>query len=135
MTKPVEMKPINKHMIKAAIDWVLESLCTPHLVVNSTYPSTVVPQQFVKDNQILLNINPSAIQDYNYEDDMISFVARFQGKTENIYIPTGAVLGITAPESGAFLPLPVMQPPEEDPVQAKSDETDDKPNNGGLRLV
>ena len=60
----------------------------------------MVPEQFVSDGQIVLNINASAVQNLSLAEDSVSFNARFGGVPMNVYVPMVAVMAIYAKESG-----------------------------------
>ena len=62
-----------------------------------------MPQQFVKDGQIVLNLAPHAVHQLQMSNESISFSARFGGVSKDIYIPISAVLGIYARENGQGL--------------------------------
>lgn len=76
---------------------------TPYLLVDATRPNTMVPEQFIKDGQIVLNIVPHAVHALHMSNDAISFSARFGGVSRDIYVPMAAVLGIYARENGQGL--------------------------------
>jgi stringent starvation protein B len=59
-----------------------------------------VPQQFVQDGQIILNVSPSAVQGLHMDDEGVSFSARFGGTPHQIFAPMPAILGIYARENG-----------------------------------
>ena len=48
-------------MIRAIYEWVVDNDCTPYILVNAMMEGVEVPQQFVQDGQIVLNISPSAV--------------------------------------------------------------------------
>ena len=50
-------------LVRALYDWILENDCTPYILVNAYADGVEVPQEHVKDGQIVLNISPSAVQD------------------------------------------------------------------------
>ena len=47
----------------------------------------MVPQQFVKDGQIVLNISPGAVMDLNISNDAVAFNGRFGGVATDVYVP------------------------------------------------
>ncbi|MEK5746028.1 ClpXP protease specificity-enhancing factor SspB, partial [Acinetobacter variabilis] len=73
---------------------------TPYLFVDATRPNTMVPEQFIKDGQIILNIVPHAVHALHMSNDAITFSGRFGGVSRDIYVPRAAVLGIYARENG-----------------------------------
>ncbi|WP_293268631.1 ClpXP protease specificity-enhancing factor [Neptunomonas sp.] len=95
------MKPSRPYLIKALQEWLLDNDCTPHLAVDVAVKGVMVPEQFISDGQIVLNISPSAIQDFLLDDEAISFNARFGGVPMNVYVPMSAVLAVYARENGA----------------------------------
>ncbi len=97
----INMMTSNRpYFIRALYEWILDNDCTPYIVVDATLPYVDVPQQFVHDGKIILNILPSAIHNLDLGDDWITFSARFSGVPQNINIPIGAVIAIYAQENG-----------------------------------
>ncbi|MCE9632743.1 MAG: ClpXP protease specificity-enhancing factor [Methylophilales bacterium] len=96
MSEPTSTKP---YMIRAIYEWCVDNGLTPHLMV-LVDGGTRVPMGFVKDGEIVFNINYSAIKGLQMENDAITFSARFNGVPQNIYIPINAVKGIFARENG-----------------------------------
>ncbi len=95
------MMTSNKpYFIRALYQWILDNNCTPYIMVDATLPFVDVPQQFVHDGKIILNILPSATHNLNLGDDWITFSARFSGIPQNINIPIGAIAAIYAQENG-----------------------------------
>ncbi len=88
------------YFIRALYEWILDNNCTPYIVVDATLPFVEVPQQFVSEGRIILNILPSATQNLYLGDEWITFSARFSGISEEINIPIGAVVAIYAQENG-----------------------------------
>ena len=118
------------YMVRAVYDWVLDNACTPHLVLVAEYPGTEVPQDFVRDGQLTLNISPSAVRDLNIGNESVTFNARFGGMPMDIVVPIGAVVAVFAKENGQGMGFEV-EPPE-DPIEPDDNSGDKKP---GLRVV
>lgn len=96
------MMSSNKpYLIRAFYDWIVDNECSPYLVVDTTRPGVDVPEEFISDGQIVLNIKPSAVQSLQLSNDVITFYARFSGQPHSIYVPTSAVTAIYARENGA----------------------------------
>ena len=100
------MTSTRPYLIRAINEWACENNLTPHLLVNALAEGVVVPTQFVKDGQIVLNINPSAVQSIELGNEWILFSARFSGKAMNIEVPVHAVLAIYARENGQGIFFP-----------------------------
>jgi len=88
------------YMIRAMHEWCTDNGYTPHLVVKVD-GNTLVPRSHVKDGQITLNINTLATNRLSLGNEFIDFQARFNGKTEDIFVPVAAVTAIYARETGA----------------------------------
>lgn len=96
----MSMTPSRPYLLRAIYDWLLDNGMTPHLLVDVEVEGVVVPMQYAQDGRIILNLNPSAIQNLVLDNDEVLFNARFGGTPFNIYIPMQAVLGIYAKENG-----------------------------------
>ena len=94
------------YLLRGMHEWILDNGCTPYLVLDATVDSTFVPEEHVKEGQIVLNISPSAVRDLQIEQDFLSFDGRFQGVAMEIYAPINAVLGIVARENGEGMWFP-----------------------------
>ena len=112
--------------MRAMIDWIVDNQCTPHIIVNAFAEGASVPQEFVKDGQIVLNVAPRAIQQFTMDNEGISFNARFGGVPRDVYAPMDSILGIVARENGKGM----MFPPEESPPGG-----DDDPGAGKRNLT
>ena len=77
-----------------------------------------MPQQFVKDNQIVLNISPDAVVDLSISNQAVAFNGRFGGVATDVFVPVSAVVGIYARENGqgmVFDPEETSSPPDDTP--------------------
>lgn len=96
MSDLISTKP---YMVRAIHEWCIDNHLTPHLLV-VVDALTKVPMAFVKDGEIVLNLNYSATKDLHFTNETITFSARFGGMPNNLFIPMGAVKGIYARENG-----------------------------------
>lgn len=94
-----ELLSTKPYFLRALHEWCTDNGLTPHLLV-AVDAQTRVPMAFVKDGEIVLNLNYSATKDLHIGADAITFSARFSGVSNNLYIPVGAVKGIFARENG-----------------------------------
>lgn len=94
------------YLIRAIYEWLLDNELTPHLLVDANADGVEVPQEFVEDGRIVLNINPTAVGQLQLGNDLISFNARFGGRETSLLIPPDAVLGIYARENGRGMLFP-----------------------------
>ena len=106
------LTPSRPYLLRAFYEWLLDNELTPHLLVNAGLPHTLVPQQYVKDGQIVLNIAPQAVVGLQMDNDAVSFSARFGGSPFQVYVPMAAVVSVQARENGAgtfFPPEPAYE--------------------------
>lgn len=103
MSEQTTFTPTRPYLARAIYEWICDNQLTPYLLVDAIQPYTEVPQQFVKDGQIVLNLAPHAVHQLQMSNESISFSARFGGVSKDIYIPISAVLGIYARENGQGL--------------------------------
>ncbi len=110
------MTPSRPYIIRAIYEWIVDNDCTPHLLVNANREDVVVPQQYVSDGQIVLNVSPTAVVSLQMGNDAITFNGRFGGQPVDVYVPVAAVLGIYARENGqgmVFESDPEPEPPQQ----------------------
>ena len=88
------------YMIRALHEWILDNNFTPYILVNAFTEGVEVPQDYVKDDQIVLNISPQAIKTLNISDAAIEFEGRFGGIPTKVYAPMHAIMSIYARENG-----------------------------------
>lgn len=89
------------YLLRAFYEWIVDNDLTPYIVVDATRPMVEVPQEFVKDGQIVLNISPSACVNFMLNNDGLSFQARFGGQPRRLSMPCHAIMAIYARENGA----------------------------------
>lgn len=94
------MTPLKPYLIRSIYEWIVDNDLTPHLLVDATHPAALVPEAFVEDGKIVLNVRPAAIQNLHLGDEDIEFNARFSGRPLHIIAPVAAVLAIYAKENG-----------------------------------
>jgi stringent starvation protein B len=120
MSELISTKP---YMIRAIHEWCVDNGLTPHLLV-AVNAQCRVPMAFVKDGEIVLNLNYAATKDLHIDNDAIVFSARFSGVSQNLYVPMGAVKGIFARENAQGMFFETSLEPVT--VQNRSDETPQK---------
>lgn len=126
------------YLLRALYEWCLDNEQTPHIAawVNE---HTRVPMQYVRDNEIVLNIGPSASPNVHIDNEWINFSARFGGVAHEIWIPVGHIISIFARESGEGMGFDVepWQPATEStpPAQKPTEPTDTPTKKKGLKLV
>ena len=120
--------PSNKpYLIRALHQWCTDFGFTPFIAV-FVDARVEVPMEFVKNDEIVLNLSLEACHQLQLENDWISFQARFGGVPRKIMVPVSNVLAIYARENGQGMSFPF------DPAQARdlhiagsADSTPEKP--------
>ena len=107
-----EMTSNRPNLIRAIHEWICDNGLTTHLAVNASFPGVEVPQDFVQDGQIVLNIAPRAVTQFVADNDEIAFSARFGGMPMTIRVPVNAVVAIFARENGQGMAFDPVDPPE-----------------------
>jgi len=87
------------YLIRAFYEWIVDSGCTPFLVINANYPRCKVPLEHVENGEITLNISPAAIRDLKITNELVEFRASFSGVVHFISASVKAVLAIYAQEN------------------------------------
>lgn len=106
---PAHMKMTSNrpYLIRAFYDWIVDNQCTPYMVVDAYYPGVEVPQEYVNDGQIVLNVAPRAVAAFVMNNDEVAFSTRFGGVPSSIRLPIHSITGIYARENGQGM---VFQP-------------------------
>lgn len=96
----MELPSTKPYLLRAIWEWCCDNGFTPYLsvVVDSR---TRVPQEFVRDGQIVLNLGPDATNRLQIGNEFIEFQARFGGVARELSIPIGQVDAIYARENNA----------------------------------
>lgn len=71
------LTPNRPYLLRAYYDWLMDNQLTPHVVVDAFVKGTQVPQQYVKDGQIVLNIAAGAVGNLQIGNEFVEFNARF----------------------------------------------------------
>ncbi|MBA5248818.1 MAG: ClpXP protease specificity-enhancing factor [Gammaproteobacteria bacterium] len=94
------MNSVAPYLMRAYHQWMEDSGLTPHILVDCSKSDIIVPEQFIQQGKIVLNIATQATSNLVINNKSISFKARFDGKSQDIYVPISAVLTIYAAENG-----------------------------------
>ena len=94
------------YLIRALYEWCTDNGLTPYVAV-SVDDSVHVPREYVKNNEIVLNISFDATSSLNLSNDFIEFKARFAGSSRDIMVPMERVIAIYARENGQGMAFPM----------------------------
>lgn len=91
------------YLLRAFYQWILDSECTPILVIDATNPRCKIPRDYVEGGEIVFNISPVAVRDLKMTNELIEFKASFSGVIHIISTSVKAILAIYAEENGEGL--------------------------------
>jgi len=94
------------YLIRALHDWCTDNGFTPYLAVYVDQ-SVQVPREYVKNNEIVLNVSFEASSALQLGNEFIEFKARFGGVARDICVPVDHVIAIYARENGQGMAFPV----------------------------
>ena len=88
------------YLIRAFNEWIVDSVCTPIIVIDALHPRSKVPKDYIENGQVVFNISPDAIRDLKIMNESVEFKASFSGVVHIIFAPMSAILAIYAEENG-----------------------------------
>lgn len=94
------MTSSRPYLVRAIYEWLIDNNLTPYIMVDATRDQVEVPQQFVEEGRIVLNVSPQAVGGLVMNNHALEFDARFSGIAHHIYVPIGAITAIYAFENG-----------------------------------
>ena len=95
------MMPRRPYLLRAFYEWIVDNELTPHLVVDATMNGVRVPEDFVQDGQIVLNVAPHSVGNLEMGNEAVTFNARFGGRPHSLILPLYSIQAIYARENGA----------------------------------
>ncbi|MEK8049973.1 ClpXP protease specificity-enhancing factor [Ideonella sp. DXS22W] len=138
MSKPVgpeeQGSSTRPYLIRALHEWCVDNGFTPYVAVYVS-AGVQVPMEYVKNNEIVLNIGVDATSGLELGNEYISFKARFGGVARDIIVPVDHVVAIYARENGQGMAFPVPTPGEGTTAVAPADAQPAESSRAGLRLA
>jgi stringent starvation protein B len=135
MTKPAHPQTqgtsTRPYLIRALHDWCTDNGYTPYVAV-FVDPLVQVPMEYVKNNEIVLNVGFEATSGLKLGNETIEFKARFGGLPREIVVPVDHVVAIYARENGQGMAFPV---PTESGIDAGAADGTSETGGRGLRLA
>jgi stringent starvation protein B len=128
-------RPRRPYLVRAMHEWMTDNLQTPHIVVDARIDGVEVPNAYVKDGSIVLNVSWQATQGLKLGNDFVEFSARFGGVPSHVRIPTEAVLGIYARETGQGMLFQEESDTEPSPPDSTPAPSADESRKPKLRII
>ena len=107
------------YLVRALYEWCTDNGLTPYVAV-AVDDTVQVPREYVKNNEIVLNISFDATSSLKLGNDFIEFKARFAGSSREIMVPIGRVIAIYARENGQGMAFPMPSAVAVDTVAQKN---------------
>lgn len=124
------------YLLRAMYDWISDNQMTPHILVDANIAGNQIPQQYVVDGRLILNISATATRKLLLNNEVVEFDARFGTQIFHICVPIPAILAIYAQENGRGM---IFEGEEETTTLTSPTETPptspDKPSKPRLRIV
>ena len=105
----IEATSTRPYLIRALYEWCTDNGFTPYVAV-AVDASVQVPMEYVKNDEIVLNVGFEATSSLNLGNDFINFKARFGGVSRDIMVPMERVIAIYARENGQGMAFPLGTP-------------------------
>src|SRR3954469_19385092 len=105
------------YLIRALHDWCTDNGFTPYIAV-FVDEHVQVPKEYVKNNEIVLNVGFEATSALKLGNELIEFKARFGGTSREIAVPIDHVIAIYARENGQGMAFPMPSEPAGAPADA-----------------
>lgn len=115
------------YLLRAIYEWCTDNGYTPYLAA-AVDARTLVPREFVKNGEIVLNISFTATSGLKMENDFIGFNARFGGVSREISIPVDNVVAIYARENGQGMAFEVSPPSSDSEMENAVEEKHPAPS-------
>ena len=124
------------YLVRALHDWCTDNGFTPYVAVH-VGPGVQVPMEYVKNNEIVLNVGFEATSGLQLGNEFIEFKARFGGMAREIVVPVDHVVAIYARENGQGMAFPAPTASGEDGADGSGVAADARPPTPlrGLRLA
>lgn len=94
------------YLIRALHEWCTDNGFTPYVAV-FVDAKVQVPVEYVKNNEIVLNVGFEATSALKLGNETIEFKARFGGSSREIIVPIDHVIAIYARENGQGMAFPM----------------------------
>ena len=94
------------YLLRALHDWCTDNGFTPYIAVH-VGPGVQVPMEYVKNNEIVLNVGFEATSGLQLGNETVEFKARFGGMAREIKVPVDHVVAIYARENGQGMAFPM----------------------------
>lgn len=124
------MTSSKPYLIRGLNEWILDNDLTPYVLIATNSEQVMIPPGIAQDGKVVLNISPRAVRDLVIDNEALSFSARFNGASQEVYCPMPFVLAIYARENGEG-----MMFPEEEQASEETPDPDPVKKSPSLKLI
>ena len=120
------MTSSKPYLIRAIYEWIVDNNLTPYIAADTNIPGTIVPETYIQDECIVLDISEAATSNLIISNNSLEFKTRFGGISHNIYIPMSAIMVVYAQENDCGMEFPPEEFEEELSEEEYKNEEDDQ---------
>ena len=107
MIESTDSPSTRPYLIRALFEWCTDNGFTPYIAV-LVDDSVRVPNEYVKNGEIVLNISMDATSALRLGNEYIEFKGRFGGVVRDILVLVDRVVAIYARENGHGMDFPML---------------------------
>jgi stringent starvation protein B len=96
----IHMLSNRSYLLRAFYDWIVDSQCTPYVIVDTENHPVQVPREIIQKGKVTFNVSPDATRNFKIDYENLSFLTRFSGVTREISAPVDSITAIYALENG-----------------------------------
>lgn len=130
------------YLLRAMYEWMVDNQLIPHIVIGEPAKSghvVGVPAHLLEQDNLTLNISPTATQFLSINKNYIEFHARFAGQSHHVLVAIAAVVAIYDRDSQQGLSFSLKALTDNSSfTEARTDENDNKvskPKPSHLKIV
>ena len=96
----LEFTSKRPYFIRAMHDWMTDNGFTPYIIVDAVTDGITVPENYITDGKITLNVSYAATRNLIFDKHAVQFETRFEGMNHPLKVPMLAIIGIYSKETG-----------------------------------
>lgn len=127
------MTPVKPYLVRTFYEWIVDNDLTPYVTVNTTSNLVKVPEQYIQDDHITLDIAPDSVRELLIDNEALSCQAVFDDLLQNLYVPISSIVAIYAQENNQGMAFPPEEFPPYEPGGSEQ-ESNAKPKSKKLNL-
>ena len=111
-----DMTPVKPYFIQALHQWISDNGLTPLIMVDANFEGLRVPPGIDDDGKITLNVSWGATDHLNMDEELMTFSARFSGRSQALIVPMESIISIFARENSKGMVFEVDTESNQDSV-------------------